>query len=134
MYVMKAHPLLSQVPLIVSPSLRPPQAVTLPYNYHKLPSSMPAEAGNLETLEQIITDSSGFLDALDSKHTERQEAYASWKKQVLQQEIQEKRRIAPGYLDTSDRILQPLRESPTDKKDDATENELDKAFGRVSLD
>ncbi|KAA8917708.1 hypothetical protein TRICI_000147 [Trichomonascus ciferrii] len=142
---MAGHPILTQIPLIVSPSLRPPQAVTLPFNFNKLPSTAPPQNVKEESLDEIIESSEGFLRALDQRRERREKAFADWKEHVDKEEIEEKRRIAPGYLDTNNRILQPLKRQETGESDsqspDATQqpssselNQLDKVFGEVSLD
>lgn len=73
----------------------------------------------------------------------RVNAYREWRDQVNQQEIQEKRRIAPGYLDSGSRLLIPVAVDekipsstparPEETNDNRPENELDQVFGRVSL-
>lgn len=150
----RAHPLLSQVPLAINPAAKAPKAVTLPYNYNRLPETLPTSAADVELLERIIMDSSGFLDALDARHTDRVEAYESWAAKVKESQIKEQRRIAPGYLDVEQRILQPDRSTKA-SNDNSTQalqvnyskaeaeqqeqnkqqppNEIDKAFGQMSL-
>lgn len=89
---------------------------------------------------------------MTERHRQRVDAYHEWKHCLDEQEIQEKRRIAPGYLDSGAKILTPqVSGSPRraehgeqfnksedhDRTDpegpEGPENELDKAFGRVSL-
>lgn len=141
---MPGHPILAQIPLIVSPSLRPPQAVTLPFNFNKLPSTAPPPGVKEESLDEIIESSQGFLQVLDERRERRTKAFADWKQHVDKEEIEEKRKIAPGYLDTDNRILQPLKRQETGESDsippESTQqqpssevNQLDKVFGEVSL-
>lgn len=142
MDIRRAHPLLSQVPLAINPAVQPPKAVTLPYNYHRLPEKLANSAVDVDTLERIIMDSSGFLDALDSRHTERVEAFENWTQQVKEAQLKEQRRIAPGYLDAQQRILEPDRQQEPKSQDSSKSsspspshhsNEIDKAFGHLSM-
>ncbi|KAG5363406.1 hypothetical protein CJU89_2578 [Yarrowia sp. B02] len=135
----KPHPLLSQVPLIVSPSIRPPQAVTLPFEYKSLPANMPQatrEDDILDTLGQL----SHKLEQLEQDHREAVATYQSWRDNVDQQTREEQRKIAPGYLDSADRILVPQKKAVEEMEVDeevAEEepvNELDQAFGKVGLE
>uniref|UniRef100_A0A060T3L7 ARAD1C38302p n=1 Tax=Blastobotrys adeninivorans TaxID=409370 RepID=A0A060T3L7_BLAAD len=138
----RPHPVLSQIPLIVTS--RPPQSVTLPFNFNKLPSSLPATEVN-ETLDRVIQDSSLFVEASERRRKDRIGAYEEWKRNVDRREIEEKRRIAPGYLDSSNKILLPTRnqepsqhEPAQDEQDKSNAqqseiSEIDKAFGRVEI-
>jgi hypothetical protein len=105
----KVHPVLSQIPLLLSPSVRGPQPVTLPYAYNNLPANVPAAIVQKETLERIIADSEGFLKALEERHIGKSREFREWLDGVSEVELQEKRRIAPGYLDTGAKILLPER-------------------------
>lgn len=142
--MLAADPLLAQIPLIVSPGLRPPQAVTLPFNFNRLPSSLPPQNVSEATLDQISHESKRFIEHLDKRREERKENYQSWKEKVDKEEIEEKRRIAPGYLDTNYKLLQPSRrQASIDHEINSSENttnnnsievnELDRVFGDVSL-
>lgn len=99
--------------------------------------------------EDDITDAlqklSKKLEQLEQDHQSSVAAYNSWKETIDQQTREEQRRIAPGYLDTADRILVPHRlEEPADTEmevepteEETVEepvNELDKAFGKVNID
>lgn len=66
-----------------------------------------------ETLERVVSDSQGFISALDERHTGRAQQFKEWLDKVSEGELQEKRRIAPGYLDTGARVLQPERHAAT---------------------
>lgn len=139
-----AHPLLSQVPLIVSPSIRPPQAVTLPFEYKSLPANMP-QAVNEDDILDTLGQLSQKLEQLEQDHRAAVATYQSWRENVDQQTREEQRKIAPGYLDSVDRILVPQKRTETveqeqemdteeDGKEEEPVNELDKAFGKVGLE
>lgn len=139
-----AHPLLSQVPLIVSPSIRPPQAVTLPFEYKSLPANMPQsvrEDDILDTLSQL----GAKLEQLENDHRDAVATYQSWRENVDQLTREEQRKIAPGYLDSADRMLVPQKKTAEQQEQDMEVdeveevkeepvNELDKAFGKVGLE
>ncbi|CAG78014.1 YALI0F09427p [Yarrowia lipolytica CLIB122] len=140
----KPHPLLSQVPLIVSPSIRPPQAVTLPFEYKSLPANMP-QAVNEDDILDTLGQLSQKLEQLEQDHRAAVATYQSWRENVDQQTREEQRKIAPGYLDSVDRILVPQKRTETveqeqemdteeDGKEEEPVNELDKAFGKVGLE
>jgi hypothetical protein len=82
------------------------------------------------------------ITALKSEHEADVERIKSWEDQIREREVREKRRIAPGYLDTDQRLLMPTRvdsprvESPTTRNPDGDEiaiNELGKAFGSMGV-
>ncbi|VVT51435.1 uncharacterized protein SAPINGB_P003095 [Magnusiomyces paraingens] len=134
----KAHPILSQIPLIISPFLHPPKAVTLPFNFNKLPSALPASAVTSEAVDYISTDSQQFAEFVENQHIQRKQHYEQWINDVVQQDLREKRKIAPGYLDSTNRILQPVKveTKSTPEPERATlnqVNEIDKMFGKVEI-
>ena len=149
---------LSQLVLIKSPYLQLPHPVTLPYNYTPLPSSVdtivnPHRPPRNVTDSQPTTDFSQVLSsvelsvqritALKSEHEAHLERIKSWEDQIQVREVREKRRIAPGYLDTDQRLLMPTRvdsplvESPTTRGgtdgNDTLTNYLGKAFGNMGV-
>lgn len=135
-----AHPILSQIPLIISPFLHPPKAVTLPFNFNKLPSALPASAVTVDAVNYIATDSQQFADFVGAQHAQRKQHYDKWMNGVVERDLKEKRKIAPGYLDSTNRILQPTRleskveiPSPLSKPVEQEVNEIDKVFGKVSI-
>lgn len=121
-----AHHLLAQIPLTVSPYIQLPAATTLPYTYKALPSTLPrsstGELGSAEKAKYVIS-ASGYAahpdDILESCRTlnqhlkSRQEdaerRLKAWEAEIKDRELAEKRRIAPGWLDRDERILQPKR-------------------------
>ena len=53
------------------------------------------------------------ISALKTEHETHINRIKAWEEQIKEREIREKRRIAPGYLDTDQRLLVPTRaESP----------------------
>ncbi|KAI9664201.1 MAG: hypothetical protein M1831_002380 [Alyxoria varia] len=129
------HPLLAQVPLTVSPFVSLPTATTLPYTYKALPSTLPPSIVETNSSSRdngkpkFITSSSGHAAHPDDiassctalqSHLEQVHKYAVqdisiWQDDIRERELAEKRRIAPGWLDRQEKILQPERttsESP----------------------
>lgn len=142
-----AHPILSQIPLIISPFLHLPKAVTLPFNFNKLPSTLPNSSVTQEAVDYIIKDSEQFSHFVSTQHEQREKQYDQWLEDVIQLDLKEKRKIAPGYLDSGNRILQPMKADLTgskanvtdestlqEQKDEEKFNEIDQVFGRVSLE
>ncbi|CAK7567475.1 MAG: hypothetical protein SEPTF4163_005440 [Sporothrix epigloea] len=131
----RSHPLLEQVPLTVSPFVRLPRATTLPYRYKTMPSALPPSiieigpgvAGSKPAyvVSQASSSAAHPDDILASchalcDHVARMQADADAELRQLEQRIKErdlaeKRRVAPGWLDSDDRLLVPERKSlPTE--------------------
>lgn len=123
----RTHPLLAQVPLTVSPFVSLPTATTLPYTYKGLPSTLPPSstgaASSGEDKSQYVVSSSGHaahpdeiiascraLQAYISKMQEDADVeLKKWEEAIAARELAEKRRVAPGWLDSDARILEPER-------------------------
>ena len=122
------HPLLAQVPLTVSPFVSLPTATTLPYTYKTLPSTLPqsstaAQGSNAEGSPQYVTSASGHAAHPDEiiASCKALQAYIqkvkddadrelkAWEDAIAARELMEKRRVAPGWLDSDARILEPER-------------------------
>ncbi|KAM3418174.1 hypothetical protein BST61_g6377 [Cercospora zeina] len=170
-----AHPLLQQTALSVNPFIDLPKAPTLPHNYASLPSTLPpsmlhspAVASNPE-LPAYVTSSSGFaahpktiiaqnkslLEQIDKQRINAEKEVREWEQKIKDRELAEKRRKAPGYLDTEQYILQPEKpkaqsaapavpanvnlmddSAPYAKQDKQVDDlgaAMDRAFGRSEL-
>jgi hypothetical protein len=124
-----SHPLLAQVPLTVSPFVSLPTATTLPYTYKTLPSSLPQPSTGTASADekaQYVVSSSGhaahpdeimasckalqayILKVQDDADRELKE----WQDAIDARELAEKRRVAPGWLDSDARILEPEKAHP----------------------
>jgi len=134
----RSHPLLAQIPLTVSPFISLPSATTLPYTYKTIPSTLPqSSTGNTATSTEekpkYVVSSSGHaahpddiiasckaLQAYIQKvHDDANEDLRAWEESIQARELAEKRRVAPGWLDSDARILEP------EKKDEATTSAQD---------
>jgi hypothetical protein len=80
------------------------------------------------------------VSALKEEHEKHVETVRAWEEQIRQRDVREKRRIAPGYLDTDQRLLVPTRvesprvESPVIRIDgDDTTNELGRKLGNMGV-
>jgi len=128
MHENRSHPLLAQIPLAVSPFVSLPTAPTLPYTYKTLPSTLPPSSTNSastssEGKPQYVVSSSGHaahpdeiiasckaLQAhLQKMQDDADRALTEWLDKLKQRDLAEKRRVAPGWLDSDARILQPER-------------------------
>ncbi|KAL9594989.1 MAG: hypothetical protein Q9219_006717 [cf. Caloplaca sp. 3 TL-2023] len=126
MYNDRPHPLLAQIPLTVSPFISLPSAPTLPYTYKPLPSTLPPSStadSNGNEREKIVVSASGHAaspeeiiascQALQAHITRIQEDaernIREWETKLKEDELAEKRRVAPGWLDREEKILQPTR-------------------------
>lgn len=102
---------LSQIPLMKSPFVQFPQAVTLPYNYVQLPSST-----SLAQIPDIpsFTPGPSHLTYASRKIAieEARRKIDAWESQIRDRKIREARRIAPGFLDTGVTMLTPTVSTP----------------------
>ena len=174
-----AHPVLAQIPLTVSPFISLPTATTLPYTYKPLPSTLPpsstadpngnerekyivSRSGHAASPEEIIESCQALQARIQKTQDDAQQTIKDWEQSLRDQELAEKRRVAPGWLDREEKILEPKRTSiadpsmipnppaqetnimdqqdgqqPAGSRQDANPNtagdELDRAFGGMGL-
>ncbi|KAH8702342.1 hypothetical protein BGW36DRAFT_114925 [Talaromyces proteolyticus] len=122
----RPHPLLAQVPLTVSPFISLPTAVTLPYTYKSVASSLPpsitvnpansdekaryvvsSTGGHAAHPDEILASCQSLEDHLKRTAADAKKAITDWEDSVRQRELAEKRRVAPGWLDRDEKLLQP---------------------------
>lgn len=159
------HPLLAQVPLTVSPFLSIPSAVTLPYTFRTVPTSLPpsiiadngagrpkyvtSASGHTAHPDDIVSSCTGLQDHLKKASDDAQKLIRDWEQDIKDRDLAEKRRVAPGWLDREEKILEPTRaslSSPSLLDGHAssaisapaisprrTGEELDRAFGGLGL-
>jgi hypothetical protein len=139
MLITGSHPLLEQVPLTVSPFVNLPTAATLPYTYKNMPSTLPQSAAGITSTSasldsptspaaannkpKYVVSTSGHAahpsDIIAScralqAHVSKLQAEAEADLRALEERIRaddlaEKRRVAPGWLDSDARMLEPER-------------------------
>lgn len=138
------HPLLAQVPLTVSPFINLPTSVTLPYTYKSVPSTLPPSVtvnpSNPDSKARYVLSSNGEHAAhpeeilaacqsleqhLEKKRTDAEQAIRAWEDSIKQRDLAEKRRVAPGWLDRDEKLLQPSRSSTSPGATGASESLLD---------
>ncbi|KAJ4411499.1 hypothetical protein N0V91_001283 [Didymella pomorum] len=120
------HPLLAQVPLTVSPFLSLPHSVPLPYSYVTLPSTLPptilqqnhsdpsqppqyvqSASGQTAHPDQILRSCTALQEHLKKLEDDARRTLSDWKVKREREELAEKRRVAPGWLDSGVHILKP---------------------------
>ena len=123
---LEPHALLAQVPLTVSPFISLPTATTLPYTYKPLPSTLPpsstsdangaerekyvvSASGHAASPEHIIACCQALQAHIQGTQEKAENAVKDWEKGVKEEELAEKSRVAPGWLDRPEKILQPER-------------------------
>ncbi|OBT72286.1 hypothetical protein VF21_07972 [Pseudogymnoascus sp. 05NY08] len=157
----KAHPLLAQVPLTVSPFISLPTATTLPYTYKTLPSTLPpsstgstasttstttttSAAGGGSKPQYVVSPGTGHaahpdeimascraLQAYIGKvQDDADRELRGWDEGIRARELAEKRRVAPGWLDSEERILEPAQRTTREEKMRG-ESIMDSEAGRV---
>ena len=162
----------------MSPFISLPTATTLPYTYKPLPSTLPPSStsdsngiereqyvvsalGHAASPDDIIKSCQALQDHIKKTQDDAGKAIRDWEQSLKDQDLAEKRRVAPGWLDRSEKILEPERKSssvgpsaPTqdqklvnimdseveDKQDHALQgtrdspgDELDRAFGSIHI-
>ncbi|GAB1195716.1 hypothetical protein BDV32DRAFT_63136 [Aspergillus pseudonomiae] len=139
----RPHPLLAQVPLTVSPFINLPSSVTLPYTYKSLPSTLPAsvtvDPSNPETKPRYVVSASGehaaspeeilascksLEELLNKNRTDAEKAIQNWEESIVQRDLAEKRRVAPGWLDREEKLLQPSRSMASPRPSGQPEHSL----------
>ncbi|KAJ5104433.1 hypothetical protein NUU61_001780 [Penicillium alfredii] len=141
----RPHPLLAQVPLTVSPFINLPTSVTLPYTYKSVSSALPpsvtVDPNNPDAKARYVVSPSGehaahpdeILTACDSlghhlkkTRNDAADAIKAWEESIRQRDLAEKRRVAPGWLDRDEKLLQPTRTSASpSSKAEAEQSLLD---------
>ncbi|KAM0343618.1 hypothetical protein ACHAPU_008370 [Fusarium lateritium] len=169
----RSHPLLEQVPLTVSPFVSLPTATTLSYNYKTMPSNIPPSSLGVEAASdnpagqakpKYVMSGSGHAAhpedimascrALKAYVTKMQEdaerELREFDERIKARELAEKRRVAPGWLDSEMHILEPEKSTPVQQDGvgsvpetqdaqsavSATDDqgaELDRVFGGMAL-
>ncbi|KAF0637760.1 hypothetical protein NXS19_009760 [Fusarium pseudograminearum] len=135
----RTHPLLEQVPLTVSPFVSLPTATTLSYNYKTMPSNIPPSSLGVEAASdnpagqvkpKYVVSGSGHAAhpedivascrALSAYVTKMQEdadrELREFDERIKARELAEKRRVAPGWLDSEMHILEPEKSTPVQQQ------------------
>ncbi|KAK7911302.1 hypothetical protein PG985_013783 [Apiospora marii] len=131
MHNTRTHPLLAQVPLTVSPFVTLPVVATLPYTYKNMPSTLPPSSTTgltstaADAKPKYVVSASGHAAHPDDimascralqAHVARMQEEAGRELQALEEriaarELAEKRRVAPGWLDSEARLLEPEKKT-----------------------
>jgi hypothetical protein len=139
----ETHPLLQQVPLTVSPFIQLPTATTLPYRYKQMPSTLPPSAAGITAASatddasnnssapankpKYVVSASGYAahpdnilascrelhEYVSNLLEKSQKELREFDERIKARELAEKRRVAPGWLDSEARLLEPERK-PTE--------------------
>ncbi|QPG96432.1 hypothetical protein C2857_004174 [Epichloe festucae Fl1] len=174
MHKSRPHPLLEQVPLTVSPFVSLPTATTLSYNYKTMPSNVPPSGMGIPTSSdgtlpqpkpRFVVSGSGhaahpdeikescraLLAHVTDLQQNAEKELQEFEERIRRRDLAEKRRVAPGWLDSESRLLEPQRmsnqEAPCEEparlatvnkgKEKASEDDegaqLDRAFGVMEL-
>ncbi|KAI1470029.1 uncharacterized protein F4812DRAFT_421250 [Daldinia caldariorum] len=123
----RTHPLLAQIPLTVSPFVFLPTAATLPYTYKAMPSTLPppasgvtgatddkvkyvvAASGHAAHPDDIVASCRALRAHIDRVQEESKRLLYDMHVAIRNRELAEKRRVAPGWLDSDERLLLPER-------------------------
>ncbi|KAI1753572.1 hypothetical protein F4782DRAFT_529452 [Xylaria castorea] len=127
----RTHPLLAQVPLAVSPFVTLPTAATLPYTYKSMPSTLPppstgitgatdekpkyvvSQSGHAAHPDDIVASCKGLRAHIAKLQEDADRELRALDERIRARELAEKRRLAPGWLDSEARLLEPERKPDT---------------------
>jgi hypothetical protein len=132
-----SHPLLAQIPLTVSPFIQLPTATTLPYTFKTTPSTLPPSSTGAATAEEkpkyvvsgsghtahpddIIESCRSLQAYLKKLQSDADEELKRFEESVKARELAEKRRVAPGWLDSDARILEPSKAGECEHENQAS--------------
>jgi hypothetical protein len=145
--------------------------VTLPYTYKSIPSSLPpsvtidpngsekpkyvvSSSGHAAHPDDIIASCKGLQEHIQRKRDDAVGTIREWENSIKEKELAEKRRVAPGWLDREQKILQPTRAGKSQDQPDLLDSpsadgsaaamppamapsregeELDRAFGGLEV-
>lgn len=65
----------------------------------------------------IIAQNKTLLDQLGKQRSEAQQKVRAWEQNIKDRDLAEKRRKAPGWLDSEQHLLQPARAEESSKND-----------------
>lgn len=123
---------------------------------------MVSRSGHAASPEEIIASCQALQEHIQKVKVDAEQKILNWEKSLKDEELAEKRRVAPGWLDRDEKILEPNRTSVVglsapgnseeqsdnimDQQDeryaqddivattaDAAGDELDRAFGGIGL-
>ena len=144
-----------------------PTAVTLPYSFRQVPTSLPpsiiedpnsdkpkyvtSSSGHTAHPDDIIASCNALQQHITKSKEDAKKLIEDWEQSIRERELAEKRRVAPGWLDRDEKILEPTKAGSNaqkqgllDSHDSANVNapamspsregeELDRAFGTMGL-
>ncbi|KAL9618123.1 MAG: hypothetical protein Q9160_007130 [Pyrenula sp. 1 TL-2023] len=146
----RSHPLLAQVPLTVSPFISLPTAVTLPYTYKAVQSSLPpsitadtigtekpkyvvSSSGHAAKPDEILASCNALQEHIKNARLESQNKITEWEAGIRDRELAEKRRVAPGWLDREEKILEPTKaDGPHEQEPDLMGSITDGSAGQMT--
>ncbi|KAI0835288.1 hypothetical protein F5Y06DRAFT_276592, partial [Hypoxylon sp. FL0890] len=147
----RTHPLLAQVPLTVSPFINLPSAATLPYTYKTMPSTLPpplsgitgassekvkyvvATSGHAAHPDDIIASCKALQAHIAKMQEDSERILRELEDRIRARELAEKRRVAPGWLDSEARLLQPEKRPGSGSGVGLAEAEVAGQFGEMSI-
>lgn len=89
----------------------------------ELPAYVTSSSGFAAHPRTITSQNKSLLEQIEKQRKDAQRKVKEWEQSINDRELAEKRRKAPGWLDTEDRILQP--DKPKAEMADAGMNLMD---------
>lgn len=145
--------------------------MTLPYTYKAAPSSLPpsvtidangsekpkyvvSSSGHAAHPDEIIASCKGLQKHIEKAKDDAARTIKEWEDSIKEKELAEKRRVAPGWLDREEKILEPIKAGKLQNQADLLDSrssggdtpsmppaiapsregeELDRAFGGLNV-
>lgn len=142
-----------------------PAAVSLPYSFRQVPTSLPpstiedpntdkpkyitSSSGHTAHPDDVIASCQALQQHITKSQQDAKKLIQEWGQTIKDRELAEKRRVAPGWLDREEKILEPTKAGSNAQKQgllDSSDSlnaptmspsregeELDRAFGTLDL-
>lgn len=141
--------------------------MTLPYTFRSVPSSLPpsvlneqqngekakyvkSASGHAAHPDDIMKACRALQEHISKTSMEDRQRIDKWEAQIKEQDLAEKRRVAPGWLDRDEKILEPTRVPKNREAADLLDGkatdvsapaispsregeELDRVFGKLNM-
>ena len=129
----------------MSPFISLPSATTLPYTYKSLPSTLPpsstgapassggeekpqyvvSPSGHAAHPDDIIASCNALKAYIQKVQDDADRELREWDQAIKARDLAEKRRVAPGWLDSDARILEPARKAAPNESQGQDPNLMD---------
>ncbi|KAL8910870.1 MAG: hypothetical protein Q9171_003869 [Xanthocarpia ochracea] len=90
-------------------SSTPPPSSTADSNGNEREKIIVSQSGHIASIEDIIASYQALQTHIQKRQEDAERTIREWEENLRKEELAEKRRVAPGWLDREEKILQPAR-------------------------